>query len=64
MGGKKRIILFAKDERKYVTHSQFLEGLKCESWTKNNEGVWSQGTLPSLQHYKRVEGHAGVPKWD
>ncbi len=38
-----------------MTHSQLLEGLKCESQTKNNGRAKSQGTFLDLQHYKRVE---------
>jgi hypothetical protein len=47
-----------------VTHSQLLEGLKCESQIGNNERVRSQGMLPGSQHFKRVEGHAGASGWD
>ncbi len=38
----------------YMTHSQLLEGLKCESQTKNNGRARSRGTLPGSQHYRRV----------
>jgi hypothetical protein len=34
-----------------VTHSQLLEGLKCESQTENNERVRSRGTLLGSQHF-------------
>ncbi len=49
---------------KNATHSQLLEGLKCESQTENSGRTRSWGTLPGLQHYKGVEGHAGAPGWD
>jgi hypothetical protein len=44
-----------------VTHSQLLEGLKCESQTENNGRVRSQGTLPSLQHFGGVVTRSQVP---
>jgi hypothetical protein len=47
-----------------MTHPQLLEGLKCESQIENNERARSQGTLPSSQHYRGVEGHAEAPGWD
>ncbi len=47
-----------------MTHSQLLEGLKCESQTEDNERIRSRGTLPSLQHYKGVEGRVGAVGWD
>jgi hypothetical protein len=47
-----------------LTHSQFLEGLKCESQTKNIERAKSRGTLPGLQHYRGVEGRAKATGWD
>jgi hypothetical protein len=37
-----------------MTHSQFLEGFKCESQTKDNGRIRSQGMLPGSQHYKGV----------
>jgi hypothetical protein len=39
-----------------LTHSQLLEGLKCESQTENNERVKSRGTFPGSQHFGGVEG--------
>jgi hypothetical protein len=48
---------------KFLSHlmrSQLLEGLKCESQTENNERVKSWGTLPGSQHFRKVEGRAGV----
>jgi len=45
-------------------HSQFFEGLKCESQTENGGKTRSWGTLLSSQHFEGVEGHAGVPGWD
>jgi hypothetical protein len=47
-----------------MTHSQLLEGLKCESQTENNGRVRSWGTLSGSQHYTRVEGRVGAPGWD
>jgi hypothetical protein len=47
-----------------MTHSQLLEGLKCESETEDNERIKSWGTLPGSQHYSEVEGRAGAPGWD
>jgi hypothetical protein len=47
-----------------MTHSQLLEGLKCESQTENNGRTRNRGTLPSSQHYRGVEGRAGAPGWD
>jgi hypothetical protein len=47
-----------------VTRSQFLEGLKCESQTKDNGKARSWSTLPSSQHFRGVEGCAGAPGWD
>ncbi len=47
-----------------VTHSQLLEGLKCESQTKNNERVRSRSMLLGSQHFRGVEGRAGAPGWD
>jgi hypothetical protein len=47
-----------------MTHSQLLEGLKCEPQTKNNERTRSRGTLLGSQHYKRVKGRAGALGWD
>jgi hypothetical protein len=44
------------------THSQFLEGLQCESQTENSKRVRSQGMLPGSQHYRGVEGHVEAPK--
>jgi hypothetical protein len=35
-----------------MTHSQLLEGLKCESQRENNERVRNRGTLQSSQHFK------------
>jgi hypothetical protein len=46
----------------YMTHSQLLEGLKCESQTENSGRTRSRGTFPNSQHW--VEGHARVPGWD
>jgi hypothetical protein len=47
-----------------VTHSQLLEGLKCESQTDNNEKVRSRGMFPSSQHFGGVEGRARTLGWD
>jgi len=47
-----------------VTHSQLLEGFKCESQIGNNRKRRNQGTLPGLQHFEGVEGRAGAPGWD
>ncbi len=53
-----------KQKRNRIMHSQLLEGLKCESQTKNNERVKSRGTLPGSQHFGRVKGRARAPGWD
>jgi len=45
-------------------HSQFLEGLKCESQTKNSGRVRNWGTLLGLQPFEGVEGCVGAPGWD
>ncbi len=47
-----------------ATCSPLLEGLKCESQTEVNKRIRSRGTLPGSQHYRGVEGRAGVPRWD
>jgi len=47
-----------------LTHSQLLEGFKCESQTKNNGRIRSRGMLPGSQHFGGVEGCAGAPRWD
>jgi len=47
-----------------MTHSQLLEGFKCESQTENNERVRSRGMLHGSQHFGGVKGHAGAPGWD
>jgi hypothetical protein len=47
-----------------MMHSQLLEGLKCESQTKDNGRIKRQGTLLSSQHYRRVEGCVGASGWD
>jgi len=47
-----------------MTHSQLLEGFKCESQIENNGRVRSQGTLPGSQHFGGVKGHAGALGWD
>jgi hypothetical protein len=47
-----------------MTRSQLLDGLKCESQTKNSERVRSRGTLLNSQHFKGVEGGAGAPGWN
>jgi hypothetical protein len=47
-----------------LTHSKFLEGLKCESQTENNERVRSWGTFPGSQHFGGVEGRARALGWD
>jgi len=47
-----------------VTHSQLLEGLKCESQTENNERVRTRGMLPGLQHFRGVEGRVEALRWD
>jgi hypothetical protein len=47
-----------------LTHSQLLEGLKCESQTENNERAKSRGTLLGSQHYRKVQGRARAPGWD
>jgi len=50
--------------RPILTHSQLLEGLKCDSQTDNCRRVRSQGTLPSSQHFGRVDKHVGALGWD
>jgi len=45
-----------------VTHSQLLEGLKCESQTENNRKARSRGTFLGLQHFGRVEGRVRAPR--
>jgi len=45
-------------------HSQLLEGLKCESQTKNSRRVRSWGTLTGSQHFGGVEGRVGASGWD
>jgi len=47
-----------------VTHSQLLEGFKCESQIENNERIKSRGTLLGSQHFGRVEGRVEAPGWD
>jgi len=47
-----------------MTHSQLLEGFKCESQTENNGRVRSRTTLPGSQHFGGVKGCAGTPRWD
>ncbi len=47
-----------------LTHSQFLEGFKCESQTKNNERVRSRGTFHGSQHFGGVKGCARALGWD
>jgi hypothetical protein len=47
-----------------LTHSQLLEGLKCESQIENSGRVRNWGTFPSSQHFGGVEGCAGAPGWD
>jgi hypothetical protein len=47
-----------------LTHSQLLEGFKCESQTENIGRTRSRGMLPSSQHYRGVEGRVGTPGWD
>ncbi len=47
-----------------VTHPQFLTGLKCESQTENSGRTRSRSTFPGSQHYRGVEGRAGVPEGD
>jgi hypothetical protein len=47
-----------------VMHPQFLAGLKCESQTENNGRTRSRNMFLGSQHYKGVEGCAGVPGWD
>jgi hypothetical protein len=39
-----------------LTHSQFLEGLKCESQIGNIKRARNRGTLPDSQHFGGVEG--------
>jgi hypothetical protein len=46
-----------------MTHSQLLEGFKCESQTKNN-GKTKNRAAPWLAKLKGVEGCAGAPRWD
>ncbi len=47
-----------------MTHSQFFEGLKCESQIENIGRIRSWGTFPGSQHYGGVEGCVGAPRWD
>ncbi len=47
-----------------MTHSQLLEGLKCDSQTENNGKRRSRGMFPSSQHFRRVEGRVGALGWD
>ncbi len=47
-----------------MTHSQLLEGIKCESQIENSRRVRSQGTFPGSQHFRGVEGRAGALRWD
>jgi hypothetical protein len=47
-----------------LTHSQLLEGPKCESQIENNGKARSWGTLPGSQHLKGVEGRARALGWD
>jgi len=42
----------------FLTHSQLLEGLKCESQTENNGKVRSRGTILGLQHFGGVRRRA------
>jgi len=56
--------MWSKVGRESLTHSQVLEGLKCESQTENNERVESWGTLLGSQHFGGVEGCVGAPGWD
>jgi hypothetical protein len=48
----------------YLTHSQLLEGLKCESQIENNRTARSRGMLSGSQHYKGVEERDGTLEWD
>jgi len=48
----------------HVTHSQLLEGLKCESQTENNGRTRSWGTLLGSQHFEGVEGRVRALRWD
>jgi hypothetical protein len=52
------------ESRRKLTHSQFLEGFKCESQIENSRRVRNRGTLPGSQHFEGVEGHARIPGWD
>jgi hypothetical protein len=47
-----------------LTRSQFLEGPKCESQTKNNKKARNRGMFLGSQHLKGVEGRVGAPGWD
>jgi hypothetical protein len=47
-----------------LTHSQLLEGLKCESQTENNGRTKSHSTLFGSHHYRGVEGRVGTLGWD
>jgi hypothetical protein len=47
-----------------VTHSQLLEGLKCESQTENSGIIKNQGTLVGLHHFERVKGRVEALGWD
>jgi len=49
---------------KRKTHSQLLEGFKCESQTENKRIARSRGMLLGSQHFGGVEGHVGAPGWD
>ncbi len=56
--------MWSKVGRESLTHSQLLEGLKCESQTKNNGRIESWSTLLGSQHFGGVEGRVGAPGWD
>jgi len=50
--------------RPRLTHSQMLEGFRCESQIKNNGKVRSRGTLPNSQHFSGVEVRARTLGWN
>jgi len=58
------IVFKSKHLRGRMTHSQLLEGLKCESQIENNRRIRSRGMFFGSQHFGGVEGRVGAPRWD
>ncbi len=57
------LISFLSSHSDLMTHSQLLEGLKCESkWKTAEEG--GVGTRSLAHNTWGVEGHVGAPGWD